>query len=202
MTLPAPSSSVEQPRLVGAVEPQLAVRIVLEHQEAVLAGQRDQPLALGARQRHAARVLEVRDRVDQARHAARLARRLDRVDVEPVGVQVDRLDGGAEPAQDQDRAVVGRRLDDRAAAGAGEHRLRQEREALQRAVGAQHAARVAVAVARRDPLPQRRVAGAVAVGQRAGRILLERALRGARDLGDGQQVGRRERRGRTRSTAI
>jgi hypothetical protein len=102
-------------RLVGTLEADVAIRVVLEEQEAVLRRERNEPLALRPAGRHAGRVLEVRNDVDESRRV-RPAERAERVDVDAVRRQRRRLHGRAEALEQQDGAVVRRRLDDRGAA--------------------------------------------------------------------------------------
>ena len=99
-----------------------------------------------------------------------------RVDVDPVGLQLDHADVGAAVAQVQQRAVVGRRLDDDGVAGVDEQ-LEQERVGLHRAVGDEHLVDVD-AVLLGDPLAQRHVADRGAVRGGAGGVVGEGALRG------------------------
>ena len=61
----------------------------------------------------------------------------ERADVDAVGLERDRQDLRAEVAQRQQRAVVGRRLDDHEVAGL-DQLLEQERVGLHRAVGGDH----------------------------------------------------------------
>ena len=91
----------------------------------------------------------------------------------PSGSQLDRVHARAALAQRQQRAVVGRALDDHLVARAHEL-LEQERVRLHRAVGDEHPLGLdAVAVG--DPAAQPRVADRGAVGGRARRVALERA---------------------------
>ena len=90
---------------------------------------------------------------------------VDAVDVDPVGLQLDHAHVGAAVAQVEQRAVVGRRLDDHRVAGPDEQ-LEQERVGLHRAVGDQHLVDLD-AVLLGDPLAQRDVADARAVRERA-----------------------------------
>ena len=93
----------------------------------------------------------------------------------PSGSQLDRVHARPALAQRQQRAVVGRALDDHLVARAHQL-LEQERVRLHRAVGDEHALRLdAVAVG--DPAAQPRVADRGAVRGRARRVALERAHR-------------------------
>ncbi len=111
-----------------AAEAQRDVGVVLEHEEVVLGGEAEQRLALGQRQRVAGGVLEVGDDVGELR--ARLAggeQVRERVGVDPVGLQLDRVQRGAALAQREQRAVVGGALDDDVVAGAHEAARRGRR---------------------------------------------------------------------------
>jgi hypothetical protein len=101
---------------------------------------------------------------------------LQPVDVDPVGVQLDRVDVGAAAAQVQQCPVVGRRLDHHGVARRHQ-RLEQERVGLHGAVGDQHLVDLD-AVMLGDPLAQRHVADGGAVGRRSRRIALEGGLCG------------------------
>ena len=79
-----------------------------------------------------------------------------RLDVDAVGLELDRADVGAALAQAEQRAVVGRALDDDRVAG-GDELVEQERVGLHRAVGDDHLRRRRP-VLLGDPLAQRRVA--------------------------------------------
>ena len=157
-----------------AAEAQRHVGVVLEDREVVLGGQLQQRLALGQRQRVAGRVLEVGDDVRELRaRAARAEQPRQRLRVDAVGLQLDGVQRRAALAQRQQRAVVGRALDDHVVAGAHEV-LEQERVGLHRAVGHEHALGLhAVAVG--DPGAQARVADRRAVGGRPGGVAVERA---------------------------
>ena len=110
------------------------------------------------------------------RKSGSLEQRLDAVDVDAVGLELDHPHVGAAVAQVQQRAVVGRRLDDHRVAGADEQ-LEQERVGLHRAVGDEHLVGLD-AVLLGDPLAQRDVADRGPVGERAARVVGERALGG------------------------
>ena len=99
-----------------ALEGQLAVGVVLEDPEAVLGGELDQPHPLLRRERAAGRVVEVGDDVGELDRPLG-ERRLEGAEVEPVGLQRHRHQLDAEPLQQQQRAVVGRLLDDDPVAG-------------------------------------------------------------------------------------
>ncbi len=99
-----------------ALEGQLAVGVVLEDPEAVLGGELDQPHPLLGRERAAGRVVEVGDDVGELDRPLG-ERRFERREVEPVGLQRHRHQLDAEPLQQQQRAVVGRLLDDDPVAG-------------------------------------------------------------------------------------
>ena len=114
---------------------------------------------------------------------------LEPVDADPVGLQVDHPHVRAAVAQVQQRAVVGRRLDDHGVAGLHEQ-LEQERVGLHRAVGHEHLLDLD-AVLLRDPLAQRHVADRRAVRRRPGRVVVERELRGLAQALDVDDVERR-----------
>ena len=110
-----------------ALEGQLAVGVVLEDPEAVLGGELDQPRPLRARERAAGRVVGVGDDVGELDRPLG-ERRLEGAEVEPVGLQRHRHQLDPEPLQEQQRAVVGRLLDDHPVAGP-EQMLEQHRPA-------------------------------------------------------------------------
>ncbi len=119
--------------LLGAAIAQQAVGRVLEHVDAVLLAQLDDPPALGARAGRTRRVLEVRDRVEELR--ARAADRgLERTDVGAVRLEGNADHGRAVATQHGDRPVVGRRLGEHDVAGL-EQREAEELDDLQRTVG-------------------------------------------------------------------
>jgi hypothetical protein len=156
----------------------------------VLDRERDQALALGSTGRHARRVLEVRDHVDDAGHATRPTQAIERVDVDAVRRERQGFDRRAEALEEEDRPVVRRRLDDREAALPREEVLDHQRRALQRPVREQHALDRDV-VAPREPLAQRAIAFGVAVGERAAGVARKRPLGRGGELTRRQQVRRR-----------
>ncbi len=89
----------------------------------------------------------------------------------PSGSQLDRVQPRAALAQREQRAVVGRALDDHLVAGAHEM-LEQERVRLHRPVGHEHPLGLD-AVQVRDPRTQTGIADGGAIGRRAGRVALE-----------------------------
>jgi hypothetical protein len=99
-----------------ALVAQEAVRVVLEHQQLALVRDLDEALAPRQRQRHAGRVLEVRDRVDELRAPALavepLEHLLERVDAHAVAVHLDLHDVGLVGGERRYRAGVCRRLGD------------------------------------------------------------------------------------------
>ena len=99
------------------------------------------------RERPAARVLEGRDRVEEADRAVREVAS-ERVGIEPLVVHLHRANLGAEAGEELQRPVVGRRLDEDAARPRLEELLGVEEEALERAGGEQHSAGI-------DPVPCR-----------------------------------------------
>ncbi len=94
-------------------------------------------------------------------------RPLERVDVDSVGLELDHPHVGAAVAQRQQRAVVGRPLDDHRVAGLHE-RIEEERVRLHRAVGDDHLRRLDL-MALGDPAAQRQVADRRAVAGRSRR---------------------------------
>jgi hypothetical protein len=139
-----------------------AVGIVLEHGHVQRNGELHHAPAPLDRERAAARVLEGGNRVEEARSRAELS--LELVRVEPVLVHRQRHHVGAEPREQLERTVVGRPLHDDAARPPREQLLEDEGDALQAAVGEDHARRLD-AVARRQGLAQRPVAASRAVGE-------------------------------------
>ena len=155
--------------------------------------------ALLGRQRVAGRVLEVGDDVRERRPQRPRASSARSASASMPSVsQLDHADVGAAVAQVQQRAVVGRRLDDDRVARLDEQ-LEQERVGLHRAVGDEHLLR-GDAVLLGDPLAQRHVADRRAVGDRAARVVVEGALRGLAQALDVDDVERRRARGRRRSS--
>ncbi len=158
-----------------ALEPDRHVGVVLEHDEAVLGGERQQLGALGRAERVAGRVLEVGDDVRQRGPHPTVHQGPQRGHVDAVGLQVDRVHGGAALPQAEQGAVVGGGLDHHVVAWPHQ-RLEQEGVGLHGPVGHQHLVHVH-AVLLRDPLAQRQVAAGRAVAERAGRVGAERFLR-------------------------
>jgi hypothetical protein len=105
-----------QRRQRRALVAQQAVRVVLEHEQLALGGDLDEAAPAWQGHRHAARVLERRDRVDELRPAAlaleAVERLLEQVDAHPVVVHVDLHDVGLVGAEGGHGARVGRRLGD------------------------------------------------------------------------------------------
>ena len=152
----------------------------------MLRGQLGDPAAALDGQRAAAGILEGRDQVEE-RGVAGGQLALERLEVEAVIVGRDRDDVGAELPEDLQRPVVGRLLDEHAAAR-GEP-LRQEHEPLQRAVRQEDASRVDV-VPRSDPLAQRLIAGRRPVGEDRVPVPLDRGAGAVGELGDREAFGR------------
>jgi hypothetical protein len=171
-------------RLPG--EPDVHVWVVLEDREPVLARQGEQPVALLAREREAGRVLEVGDDVREGGLDAAREQRAQGLRVDAVGLELDRVQLGPAVAEVEQRAVIGRALDDDLVARRDEG-LEQERVRLHRAVRDQHPLGLH-AVALRDPLAQRRVADRGAVGRDAAGVVVERALRGLAEAPDVDDV--------------
>jgi hypothetical protein len=182
-----------------AAEAQLDVRVVLEHDEVVLARELQEPVALLAGERVPGRVLEVGDDVRELGPQAALEQLGERVHVDAVGLEVHRHDVRPALAQPEQRAVVGRALDDDGVVRLDE-RVEQERVRLHRAVRDDDLRRVD-AVLLRDPRTQRHVADRRAVGGGACGVLLEGLLRrltqplevddvrGRRSAREGDEVG-------------
>ena len=172
-----------------AAEAQEAVRVVLDDREAEAMRELDEALAPGQRQRRAARVLERRDHVQERRRTRPPEIVLERIDIEPVLVHrhADRLGAGA--AQQDQRAVVGRRLDEDAlGARALDQQLRQEQERLQAAVRRDDPlGRHAVTGA--DPRAQPRMPTAAEVGERQGGLAGERLVGSRAEVVDREEVG-------------
>jgi hypothetical protein len=102
---------------------------VLDDEHAVPPRELDEPLPPLGRERHARRVLVIRDRVEQLRPQAPLEQRRQRVDVEPVLVHRHRVHDGLERPERHDRPEIRRRLDHHVVA-AVEERLRHQLERL------------------------------------------------------------------------
>ena len=93
-------------------EAELAVGDVLQDQESVAAGQRDQLLPPRQRHRQPGRVLEVGDRVEDLRPQTAREQCAELVDAQSCVVDRDAVHVGLVAAEGHDRAEVGRRLDD------------------------------------------------------------------------------------------
>ncbi len=113
---------------------------------------------------------------------------LEHLRVEPLVVQRDRDDLGAQPREDLQRPVVRRRLDEHAVAGPDEL-VGEEAEALERARRHDHA-RGLDAVAGGDPLAQRPVAAAGPVREHGAAVALDHGAGAVGHLGDRQALGR------------
>ena len=96
------------------------------------AGELDQRVAPLGGQRHAGRVLEVGDRVQELRRRPRAEHALELVDGQAVLVQRHAVDLRLEALEGHDRAEVGRCLDEHAVARVDE-RLADQLEGLDRA---------------------------------------------------------------------
>ena len=116
-----------------------------------------------AEKRPAGRVLERRDHVEEGGSPPAPQLGLERVDVDPVLVAPHGRDLGTERAENPERPVVGRRLDEHPLATAREH-LREERETLERSVGEHHPC-LGDPVLLGDPAAKRRIAPGRAVGE-------------------------------------
>ena len=180
---------LEQRRLRGAFEAHEPVRVVLDHGQLVLARDLDDPAAAGLGEGAAARVLERRDGVQEGGLRTGGERLFERVGHQPLVVHRDADHLGAEAAQDLDRPVVRRRLEDDAGAGLDEL-LGEEDERLERPARDDDAARLD-AVALGDPFAQRAVAAAGAVREDGLAIALDRRLRAVGELVHREALGRR-----------
>ncbi len=140
-----------------ALEAQHPVRVVLEHEQLALAGDRDELVTAPLGHRHAARVLEGRHRIDQLRPATVGGERVEgfgeRVGAHAVLVDrdLDRL--GLVRAEDRHGAGVGRCLGDDHVAGV-DQRLRDEVEGLLAAGGDEHVLEAPAAFPRRPSPPR------------------------------------------------
>ncbi len=187
-------------RLQGlALEGQLPVGVVLEDPEVMLGGELDQAHALLGGEGASGRVVEVGDHVGQL-HRSLGEGGLEGGDLESVLLERHRDQLDAEPLQHQQRAVVGRLLDDHAVTGA-EQVLEEHRPRLQRAVGDHHLAVVEAAVPLRDPVAEPGVADSRPVGERllpvlgqrpSGRVahrILGQDVGAGRPAGEGNRLG-------------
>ncbi len=182
-----------------AVVPEIAVRVVLDDRHAGIAAAARGELGAPARaDRAAARVLEVRQRVEEARAGG--ARR-ELAGQRPAVVAGDADELGLVRNERLQRAEVGRRLDGDAAAGVDQH-LADEVEPLLRAGRDQHLRRAhRDALARHlggDPFAQRREAFARGVLQRLARRVAQHPRRrlahrlDRKGVGRGQAAGERD----------
>jgi hypothetical protein len=187
------------------LEGQLPVGVVLEDPETVLGSQPEQTLALGIGEGASGRVVEVGDHVQELQRAGG-ERRLERLDVEAVLLQRDRDEIDAEPAEQQQRAVVGGLLDRDAVAGV-EEVLEEHRAGLERSVGDHHLRRLEVTVTLRDPLAEAGVADPGAVGEGPLPVRLQGARGrlpnrlGRQDVGAGRAAREADHVGRHRARA-
>ena len=101
-----------QARQRFVAEGQLAVRNVLDDEEAVAARELDERLAALGREGNAGGILVVGDRVEQLRPQAVRQTPLELVHLEPVLVHRHGHDLGLEPPEGHDRAEIRRPLDD------------------------------------------------------------------------------------------
>jgi hypothetical protein len=101
-----------QARQRFVAEGQLAVRNVLDHEEAVAARKLDERLAALGREGNAGGILVVGDRVEQLRPQAVRQTPLELVHLEPVLVHRYGHDLGLEPPEGHDRTEIRRPLDD------------------------------------------------------------------------------------------
>src|SRR6266511_3658005 len=114
------SLELEKRRLRLALEANEAIRVVFEHEELVCARNLDDPPPPRRRERAAARILKGRDRVEKRRFGTITEGGFERVGVESLVVHVERYDLRAELAQDLQRPVIRRPLDQHALPRAAE----------------------------------------------------------------------------------
>ena len=151
----------------------------------MLGGQLDDAPPALRRQRPPARVLEGRDRVEEARRAgAQLA--LQAVRIEAVVVHRQGHDIRAEPREELQRPVVARRLDEHAAGPALEQLLEVEEDALEPSARHDHARRLD-AVPLRQPLAERAIPAAGAVREH-GRVALDGGTSAVGEQLDGEAL--------------
>ena len=175
----------------GALVADEPVRVVLEHVDVVLPAELgDAPAALLA-ERATARVLEGRDGVEERDVAAARELRLERLRVEPLVVHLERDDLDALPAEELQRAIVGRALDEHAPGSPRELRGDVEDEALQSTRREEDPARVDP-VTLAEQLPQRPVPATRAVREDRPTVALERHAGAVREQ-LGVEAGRRGR---------
>ncbi len=102
---------------------------------------------------------------------ASLEHPLDGRNIDTVGLELDLPHVGAAVAQREQRAIVGRALDEHRIAGLDQG-VEQERVRLHRAVGDEHLLGIDLMLFG-DPFPQRHVSDGCSVGRCAGGILGE-----------------------------
>ena len=180
-----------------ALEGELAVGVVLEDPEVVLGGELDQAPPLLHRERAAGRVVGVGDDVDELDRPVG-QRRLQRPDVEPVGLERDRHQLGAQLLQQEQRPVV-RRLLDRHPRPRLDQVGEEHRPRLERAVGDHHLRRVDPPVPLGDPLAEPRMPDPDAIGERRLPVVGERPTGPPPEPGRGAGCRRSARRERRRS---
>ena len=168
-----------------------AVGVVLEHQDIVAASRLEDRLAALLGERGASRVLVRRDQVGEVRALCELG--IERLRVDAVGVERDGHDLDAEPLEQQQRAVVGRVLDEHACTatlvgGTPRDHLGEQREALERAGGDDDPGGFD-AMALGEPGAQWLPAAPGAVAEHLHGIVLEGAGGGGAQLVDGQHLG-------------
>ncbi len=160
-----------------AAEAQLHVRVVLEHDEVVLACQLQQRLALDQREGVAGGVLEVGDDVGELRPHGRCTlsgeQPREGVGVDAVGCQLHRMHTRPPRAQREQGTVVGGALHDHVVPLAHQL-LEQKRVGLHRAVGHEHPLGLH-AVALGDPRAQTGVADRGAIGGGPGGVARKRS---------------------------
>ena len=194
---PRPPATANSESGGGPVEVEPRVRVVLDDEHAPPSGDLDDLGAPRGGHGRAARVVVRRDEVDELRHRAlggeAVERVGERVGAHPVLVLRDGGDARAARAEGADGAGVGGRARQRRVAGAEEGRgdvVDGVRAAgAERDVGGakREPARLGLAVG--DPGAERLEALRAAVGERARRVVAQRARDGVGDGVDGQRCG-------------
>ena len=178
--------------IVGRVSPRKRrspYGIVLDDRKPEAVRELDEPLAPGQREGGATRVLERGDHVEERGRAGPPQVVLERVDIEAVFVDGDADRLGACTAQQDQRPVVGRRLDEHARrARAPDQQLGEEEEGLEAPVRRDDALG-GDAVTRTDPGTQARMAAAAEVGERECGLGAERPVGGRAEVVDREEIG-------------
>ena len=165
------------------------VGVVLEHVDVVLPAELGDTSASLLAERATAGVLEGRDGVEERDVASAGELRLERLRVEPFVVHLERDDVDPLPAQELQRAIVGRALDEHAPGTKRELRGDVEDEPLQSTRREEDPARVDP-VTLAEQLPQRPVPATGAVREDRPTVALERHAGAVREQ-LGVEAGRR-----------